>query len=513
MKIEELRELLRLILVGKRSNHAITAIMGKSWHTSNLYRLRVNERGITWKDIRGWDDKQLREKLSVEQPQSLQKDQPDWPYIHQCMQQKHQTLIQLWEEYRSTHLERAYSYSQFTHHYRRYIKCIDIYMRQTHLPGDVCFVDFAGKRIQWTDSETGESHWAEIFVGVLGYSQLNFAMAIPSQKQEDWIEAHKAMFDYFQGVSQSVVPDNLKSAVITPGKEPVINRSYQELSEHYGFIIEPARVRKPQDKSLAEIGVLLVTRWITVVLRRRQFFSVDEINQAIAPLLEMLNRRDFKRYEGSRLTRFNECEKQALQPLPHKSFIYGSWLANQTVNRDYHVYVEGHAYSVPYDYVGQRVDVRLTKDSVAFYADRKLIATHLRSNDKEGATTLEAHRPLNHRLYSEQNKCHFINWAEPIGEYAKALVHAQFEDKSDFSVVGSKACSHLSTLAKQYGNERFEKACQCACEIRSMTVSSVRSILQCRLDESRGEANTTAQLPLHANVRGNAYYTQTEMKL
>src|SRR5690606_4487685 len=270
------------------------------------------------------------------------KRQPDWPHIHHLMQAKHQTLIQLWEEYRSVQPSDAYCYSQFTYYYRDYVKSIDVSMRQYYRPGEVCFVDFAGKRIPWTDMNTGEMHWAEIFVGVLGYSQLVFAMALRSQKLEDWLAAHQRMLSFYGGVPQLVVPDNLKSAVTTPGKFAEINHSYQELAEHYGFVIEPARVRRPQDKSLAEIGVLLVTRWITVILRRRQFFSVEEINQAMEALLKQLNQRPFKRVEGNRSSRFEDMEQAALMCLPDKSFDIGRWVHQQRVNRDYHVYAQGH---------------------------------------------------------------------------------------------------------------------------------------------------------------------------
>ncbi|WP_010603622.1 IS21 family transposase [Pseudoalteromonas maricaloris] len=507
MSIVKLRRLLRLLIITNYSNRRIAVIVSVSPNTVKFYRKKLMARTISVEQLNKVNDSQLKSLFIQSTKHSSEKRAPDWSFIHQLMQQKHQTLIQLWEEYRSISPDDAYSYSQFTHYYRRYCKSIDVSMRQYYQPGEICFVDFAGKRIPWFDKETLEEQWAEIYVGVLGYSQLIFAVAVRSQKLEDWLEAHQKMLAFYGGVPQVIVPDNLKSAVTTPGRFPDINHSYHELSEHYGFTIEPARVRRPQDKSLAEIGVLLVTRWITVVLKRRKFFSIAEINQAMIVLLEQLNRRAFKRYEGNRESRFEECEKGKLNPLPTEPLEIGRWIHHQHVTRDYHIYVLGHAYSVPYELINQYVDVKVCQSKVEIHFEHTLIAVHIRSFAKGGATTENSHRPKNHQVYAQQSKEHFIQWAQSIGESALALVIAQFENKPDFSINGCRASNQLQKLAKQYGNARFESACGCAVKIKSMTVSSVRSILQCHLDESsHKELPVQIQLPLHHNVRGAEYY-------
>lgn len=507
MNIQRLRQLLRLLTTTNYSNRRIAQLVGISPNTVRTYRRKRQETAVTLAELEQDSDDQLLNRFHLITSTGSIKRQPDWAYIHQLMQDKHQTLIQLWEEYRSIHPADALCYSQFTHWYRQYVKSIDVSMRQYYAPGEVCFVDFAGKRIAWTEPQTGETHYAEIFVGVLGYSQLVFAEALRDQSLEGWLKTHPLMFEYMGGVPRVVVPDNLKSAVTRPGKFPEINHSYQELAEHYGFVIDPARVRRPQDKSLAEIGVLLVTRWITVVLRRRRFFSVEEINQAMAELLEQLNQRPFKRYQGNRRERFEQTERAALSALPSKSFEIGRWLHLQKVNRDYHIYVHGHAYSVPYELTGQLVDVKVCPSKVEIYFHHKLIAMHIRSHVQGGTTTENSHRPKSHQAYAAQSKSHFTQWATAIGEHALALVSAQFDGVPDYSLQGCKACSQLQKLARQYGQSRFERACQCACEIQSLTVSSVRSILQCRLDEPAGDVTPVqGQLPLHHNVRGARYY-------
>ncbi|MDX3775546.1 IS21 family transposase [Chromatiaceae bacterium AAb-1] len=507
MSNHTLRQLIRLLLTTNFSNRRIAQLAATSPNTVRTYRQKLCEAAINSADVSQLADNQLVAKLNKQKQPGSDKRQPDWPHIHQLMQAKHQTLIQLWEEYRSIRPADAFSYSQFTHYYRQYVKSIDVSMRQYYAPGEVCFVDFAGKRIPWTEPKTQETQFAEIFVGVLGYSQLIFALALRSQKLEDWLGAHQQMFTYYAGVPQLVVPDNLKSAITTPGKYPEINPSYQELAEHYGCVIEPARVRRPQDKSLAEIGVLLVTRWITVVLRRRQFFSLAEINQAITELLEQLNQRPFKRYEGNRRERFEQAERAVLSALPDKPFDIGRWIHQQKVNRDYHVYALGHAYSVPYELTNQHVDIKICQHKVEIYFQHKLVAVHMRGFIKGGATTEPGHRPKSHQAYAEQSKAHFIQWAKGIGESASALVCAQFANKPEYSLQGCKASSQLQKLARHYGNDRFERACKCACDIQSLSASSVRSILQCRLDDgAQTDMPVQVPLPLHHNVRGPQYY-------
>ncbi|QTL36553.1 IS21 family transposase [Pseudoalteromonas viridis] len=508
MDAHKLRNLLRLLLNTNYSNGYIANLSGLAPNTVKRYRKKLQSQPLTIQALDESDDNQLNSLFTTHKANAFQRRQPDWPYIHGLMQLRHQTLIQLWEEYRRANPKDAYCYSQFTHYYRNYIKSIDITMRQHYAPGEVAFVDFAGKRPSWTKLKFGKQQFAELFVGVLGHSQLIFAIAVLNQKMESWLYAHQQMLNYFGGVPQLIVPDNLKSAVTKPGKFPVINRSYQEMSEHYGFVIEPARVRRPQDKSLAEIGVLLVTRWITVVLRRRQFFSLEEMNVAIRELLEVLNNRPFKRYEGCRRSRFETQESETLMPLTAEPFDIGHWIHHQKVDRDYHVYVYGHAYSVPFEFAHQYVDIKVCPKKVEVYCHHKQVAIHVRSHVQGGATTENRHRPKSHRAYAEQSRESFLKWAEGVGSCTVSVVTAQFSEQADHSLKGCKACVQLQKLLGQYGANRLENACKCACEIQSLTASSVRSILQCNLDKTdTNEEVAQLSLPLHHNVRGANYYS------
>ncbi|MBO9493046.1 IS21 family transposase [Thalassotalea sp. G20_0] len=511
MKPSTLRELLRLLLSTHFSNRHIAQLTQLSKTTVRRYRSRINKSECCWEEVKQLDDPALFRLASSSSGLKPEKRAPDWSQIHKLLQDKHQCRLQIWEEYRRINPDDAYCYSQFNKYYRDYRKTIDLCMRQHYEPGDVCFVDYAGKRLSFVDSATGQTQKVELFVGVLGYSQLIFCMATVSQKQEDWIYAHEQMLKFYRGTPRLIIPDNLKSAVTKTGRFITINRAYQELADHYGFVVEPARVRRPQDKSLGEIGVLLVTRWITTVLKRRQFFALDEINQAIKVLLPALNKRNFKRYEGCRQSRFDETEGSALQPLPAQPFEYGVWLPAQTVPGDYHIYVYNHAYSVPYTLAGAKVEVKVSHQKVEIFHQHHRVAIHPRSNRKEGATTYPEHRPTQHQAYANQTRDYFINWAKEQSADVLAVVTAQFENLPEHSLKGIRACSKLQKLCRHYGVQRFMNACTCVTEIHSLTVSSVHSILQCHLDGQQiTETTTQHKLPAHSNVRGASYYADYE---
>jgi transposase len=420
---------------------------------------------------------------------------------HKC-----QTLSQLWEEYRLINPDDAFSYSQFTYHYAKFRKTVDVTMRMTHRPGECVFVDFAGLTIPWKDNDVERK--AHIFVAVSGASNCTYSLACRDQSTESWIDAHNKMFAFFGGVHQVVVPDNLKAAVIKPGSFPALNRTYLDMARHYGITIAPARVRRPQDKSKAEAGVLFVSRWITAPLRRRKFFSLEEINEAVGEMLPALNERKFRRLEGTRLSRFLDIDKPALKPLPAKPFECVTWVHEQRVPPDYHVYIEGHAYSVPYRFVGKMVEACYSLSSVQFFHDHQRIASHCRSFEKNGRTLDDTHMPHAHKAYSERQLNDFLMWSKNIGVYAIGAVEAQFEGKPNYSYTAAIACDKLKRLCTLYGAERFESACKRACLLQSLTVKTIRSILTRKVDSLEiPEPLNVESFPIHQNLRGADYYT------
>lgn len=499
------RETLRFILTSNMSNRMIGRTIGLSHNTVKRYRGLIGGLPLDWESIDEMDDAEIEGMLKSKRFRIETKHMPDWAAIHREMQYPHVTLQLLWEEYRMANPGNSYAYSQFTHYYREYVGKLDITMRQDHRAGECVYVDFAGRTVPYTNAETGEVNKAQIFVGVLGCSNYTFVYAVRSQSVHDWVDAHNRMFKFFGGTPQIVVPDNLKAAVIRAGREPILNRTYQEQSKHYQCVILNARVDHPKDKAPAELSVLLTSRWILAKLRHRKFFSIEEINAAIAELLRQLNERPFKKLPGTRRSRFEELDKPLLRPLPKELFEYAEWTTAHKIGPDYHMRVRDHYYSVPHALIGAHLEARVTNNIVELFHKGKRVASHPRSDEIGGHTTDPAHQPSAHRHYAEQTPELIIKWARSIGPAAEAVIQHQF-DSRPHALLGIRYCAPLQRLAKEYGVERFEAACKRALLIGSLTTKSIRSILQRRLDTQADTHPVQINLPLHENVRGAGYY-------
>jgi len=379
-------------------------------------------------------------------------------------------------------------------------------MRQEHKAGEKLFVDFCGQTVAVIDPETGESRWAEIFVAVLGASNYTYAEATWTQGLENWIGLHVRTFEYLGGVTSLVIPDNLKSGVSKPCRyEPDLNRTYQELAEHYGVAVIPARVRKPKDKAKVEVGVQVVERWILASLRHRQFFSLSELNEGIWELLERLNGRPFKKLPGTRQSQFEALDRPALKPLPRERFEYAEW-QKERVGPDYHVEVAGHFYSVPYQLVGQELDVRVTAEGVECLHGGQRVACHVRSHDRGGSTTVREHMPRHHRHYAEWTPQRLVKWAQETGRSTSEVVETILTSRPH-PHQGFHSCLGLHRLAKRYGPERLEAACRRALRIGGLSYKSIRSILERGLDRQEPPTEASEAPPIvHDNIRGAEYY-------
>ena len=262
--------------------------------------------------------------------------EPDYPYIHRELAKPGVTMALLWEEYcRKCHEagETPYMSTQFGDKYRRWARVTKATMRIQHKPGDAIQVDWAGDTFPVYDPATGEQSSAYLFVAVLPCSCYTYAEACEEMKTEDWLSCHVHAFQYFGGVTRLLIPDNCKTATTANTRyETVLNRSYQELAEYYGTAIVPARVRKPQDKSAAEASVRFAETWIIAALRERKFFSVREMNEAIAEKLEEVNSRPFQRMTGTRRSAYLEEEKQYMLPLPAVPFEAAVWSVAKVPN-------------------------------------------------------------------------------------------------------------------------------------------------------------------------------------
>jgi len=357
------------------------------------------------------------------------------------------------------------------------------------------------------DSETGEIREAQIFVGVLGASNFTFVEATWTQTLADWTASHVRMWEYFGGVSELVIPDNLTSGVSKACRyEPEVNPTYQELANHYGTAVLPARKRKPRDKAKVETGVQVAERWILAPLRNHTFFSLAELNTEIALLLELLNDRPFQKLDGTRRSLFESLERPALKPLPATRYEYGEWSKAQ-VNIDYHVAVENHFYSVPHRLLRKQVEVRLTASALEVFHDGHRVAAHARSWRGGGFTTDPSHRPKAHKEYLEWTPARMIRWAEKTGPHTATVVTRIFENKPH-PEQGYRPCLGILRLGDRYSPGRLEAACHRALSIQGVSYRSIKSILEHGLDRVSLEEQATLDLPQnHDNLRGPDYYT------
>ena len=301
---------------------------------------RAQAAGIAWPLPADLDETALEAKLYPGNQQgALPHAEMDMTSLHRELRHKGVTLQLLWQEYKRDHPD-GYQYSWFCDRYREWSGTLDLVLRQQHRAGEKMFVDYAGQTVPVVDPRTGEVRQAEIFVAVLGASNYTFAEATWSQELPHWIGSNCRAFEFFAGVTEIVVPDNLKAGVARANRyEPDVNPTYQEMAVHYGTAVIPARPRKPRDKAKVEVAVQVVERWILAALRNRTFHSLDELNQAIAEALQRLNDRPFQKLSGTRRSLYESLDKPALRPLPAQRYAFAQW-RKARVNIDYHIEVD-----------------------------------------------------------------------------------------------------------------------------------------------------------------------------
>jgi transposase len=421
------------------------------------------------------------------------------------------TLQLLWEEYRQSQAE-GYGYSHFCQLYRQWRRKQDVVLRQEHRAGEKTFVDWAGPTIPIYDRESGEAQPASLFVAALGASSYTFARATLSQDLANWIECHIQGFEFFQGTTKLIVPDNPRTGVTRACRyEPDLNRTYLEMAQFYGVAIMPARPYKARDKAKVEAAVLLAERWLIAVLRHEKFFSVAELNQALAPLLQRLNQRPFRKREGTRASLYAAIDRPALQPLPSERYVMAEWKTVRA-NIDYHVEVDHHYYSVPYQLVGEELESRSTASTVEIFHHAKRVASHVRSCTRYHHSTLPEHRPKSHQAHLEWTPSRLIHWGESVGPATAQVIRTILESKPH-PEIGYRACLGIFSLAKTYSNSRLEAACRHALEAQACSYPSLKSILKRGLDRQPTlMLEPERSSPEHENLRGGDYY-QSPSKL
>lgn len=502
------REILRLHSLGI-SQRSIAAGMRCSRNTVSSVLKEARTMNLSWPlDASVTND--AIESLFHPKAADSEKNEPDWAYVHKEYLKQHVTLKLLWMEYCDQSRSRGDTplmYSQFCNLYRKHVEKKRAVMHIGRKAGEIIEVDWAGTTFPIIDRDTGEVHDAHIFVSILPYSQYTFAVACASETLEEWIDAHVRMYDYFGGVSRILVSDNLKTGVTSARDSiPTLNPTYQELAEHYGTAIIPARVRKPKDKASVERAVGHVSKAILAALRNQKFFTLRALNEQIMTRIQAMNAKPFHKKEGSRLSVFLGEEKALLTPLPTTSYELAQWKV-ATVHFNYHIQVDKMHYSVPYEYIKHKVDVRMTKQMIEIFYNQTRIASHTRLRGRAGQySTTDIHMPEDHQKYMTWNKARFLDWAAKIGAHTETVTRAILES---FKVEQQayRSCMGLLKLGDKYSQARLEAACA---KVLSLTLrpslKSVKNILATNRDKSVSDEPKQPLENEHGFTRGAKYY-------
>lgn len=512
--MSSLKDVCRLLLRTDLSSRQIGEKLACSPTTVGRYRQRLAETALSWEQIEPLDELVLDRKLNPDRSRHKKLFvEPDWAEVHKELQRRGVTLVLLHEEYAMGLESGALSETEFRRRYRRYARSRGLVMRQIHLPGQNLFLDFSGVRPSLTDRATGRKTPVELFVAVMGASRKTFVYAVHTQRSPDWIACNAKALAFFGGVPTFLVPDNLKAAVTSISRDEgaLLNMTYAEFAAHYDTVILPARPRKPKDKAAVEVGVQIAQRWILARLRNRVFYTLGELNAAIAERTERLNARPMRGCGGkSRQQLFDELDAPALDPLPETPYEFAEWKLKLTVGQDYHVPWAGRYYSVPYALVGAKVNLKATRDAVMVFHRERRVALHARRNDDPGGcNTLPEHQPKAHQAYSQDQSATLIAWAKQLGGAVHRFVqhHIEIHRRPAQSL---QACRGLQKLVRDYGPDRVQAACDRALRAQATSISSVKSMLQRGMEHTPlGDvpAANDDPMPAHDNVRGAPYYT------
>jgi len=508
--MNKLRIVLRLYTEGK-SKLFISRYCGLSRNTVKKYLTQFVASKLTYKEVEGMSNSHLhllfQKNEDAPVSEKLEGLQKRFVKMQKALTKPGVTLYKLWEEYIEEHPD-GYKHTMFRVYYKKWRGHTNVSMRVEHKAGDKMEVDYTGKKLEVIDKQTGEVQVMEVFVSILGASQLIYVEASESQSKEHFITSVENALAYYGGVPRAIVPDNLKSAVTKSHRyEPKINASFEDFAEHYGTTILPARVYKPKDKALVEGAVKIVYSAIYASLRDREFYRLEELNQAIQIELETLNNRQFRNRPFSRRELFNELEKELLKPLPQNRYEVREicWV---TVMKNGHFCLrkDNHYYSVPFGYTGKKVKVTYTSKQVEVYYNYRCIATHQRTKSPYNYTTDTEHLASTHKFISQWNPEYFLKWASNISPDVELLIQMILE-KKPHPEQAYRSCIGVLSLNKKVGRERLGRACSRALSYGLYNYKTVVNILERGLDTLDLEQENEQDQPKHTNIRGRKYYS------
>jgi transposase len=507
LAMDKIREILRLRLDRGLTVREVARGVNVSVGVAQKISSRAANLGLTWADIERLDEAALDERLHGKRAApGDHRQRPDPVFMHQELRRPGVTLELLHLEYLEQN-PNGLRYTAFCDVYRSWRAKAGLVMRQVHRAGEKLFVDFSGNRPQYVDPRTGEVQTVELFVAVLGASNYTYVEAVPTQRVSDLIGAHVRAFEFFGGVPEIVVPDQLKSAVTVACRyEPGIQRTYADMATYYGTAVVPARPYKPRDKAKVEVAVLIVQRWILARIRNEAFFSLEALRDRVRELREDLNARPMKKLGGvSRRELFERYDKPVLRPLPAAPYEIQEW-REARVNLDYHLEVDKHFYSVPYALVHQRLWVCVGERTVEVFHRGVRVASHPRSAVEYRHTTCAAHMPEAHRKHA-QGLDGVLAWAATVGPMTDAFVRRLLE-ANPIREQGWRSARGLQRVGEKHGPERTELACRRALLLGARSYKPVERMLAIGTEQQPlpGEEAPASPIIGHENVRGPSYF-------
>ena len=425
------KEIARLKAAGQ-SNRAIADFLGLSRNTVNAAVARIEDSGLRFEDLQILTDAQINEVFPPTSGRKVEGEyyMPDFEQLKKELAKPGVTLQLLWEEYsdrcRLSGLK-PYQLTQFKKHFNDHLKKTGFKDIIQHKAGEQIEVDWAGVRPYWQDPDSGEKVYGWLFAAVLPFSGLGFAYVTPDMKMPSWIQCHIKMYEFFGGVTTILTPDNLKTGITKHTRdELVINSTYQDMAEYYGTVVVPARVRTPRDKNQVENLVYQFEKDVIGRLRNCQFFSIDEYNDQLLLEVERFNNKPYQKKEGTRRSVFNEVEKATLRPLPVRRYEMATY-RTAIVQSNSHVAYQKNYYSVPYQYLGKEVTLKITSHHLTILYNKNVLSEHELLWNKIGAySTIPTDMPPHSNAYGEWNSTRYLNWAKNKGPNVYEVIYRIF---------------------------------------------------------------------------------------
>lgn len=509
--MSQIKQLLRLHSRGAGKKH-IARSLQISRNTVKSYLCKLSEAGWSTDELLELDDHELERRFHSGSPAYKDDRFADFAervdYFTKELRRVGVTRLLLWQEYRLARPD-GYGYSQFCELLARQINVRRPSMVLSHKPGEKLFFDFAGKTMEIVDRGTGQIVPVHLFVACLPYSDFAFAMAVKTQKLEDVVHALVCCLHALGGAPRALVPDNMKAAVVKADRyEPAIHRVLEDLANHYGMCVSPARSARPKDKALVENQVKLIYQRVVAKLRHQVFHGLDTLNRAIAGKVLDHNQTRMQQRPHSRQECFLAEEKSLLLPLPAQAFEI-KYTKTYKVAANNHIYLgqDKHYYSVPHQHIGTRVQVVYTRTMVRIFGTGQLLAVHARDRRAGGYSTVREHLCSAHQQYLERSPQYYLNRAG-TGTNLRDLFACIFaQDRYPETLY--KTCDGLLALRRKTEPDVFDRACAMALDHQAYTYRFVENVLKNHMADHQHDPTEIATLPRHGNIRGSEYYQQT----